>query len=259
MKCMNVHSLLLVGAAAMLTALTASGGPLGGGGDPGDPPPSPPPPIGDPFEACGTIQTVPGADVICSLFQDSGGSPYMLSDLGGFVDGDAVCVSGTVALCTVPPFLCNTTVAGCIDVRTISADDGSKLASFDGCGDIVSDPEGCLLLQADSGQTFALDAGATVKPGDRVHISGTVEPASLPCAPPDVPTLVEVEITPCLDVADLNQDGVVNGIDLGVLLSNWSIPAGSPGCGGAAPCAADLNGDGFVNGIDLGMLLANWG
>ena len=59
--------------------------------------------------------------------------------------------------------------------------------------------------------------------------------------------------------ADLNGDGIVNGIDLGILLANWSIPAGSPGCGGApGVCASDINGDGVVDGIDLGMLLGAW-
>ena len=58
--------------------------------------------------------------------------------------------------------------------------------------------------------------------------------------------------------ADLNGDGVVDGIDLGILLANWSIPPGSPGCRGAVPCAADLNGDAVVDGIDLGILLASW-
>jgi hypothetical protein len=48
---------------------------------------------------------------------------------------------------------------------------------------------------------------------------------------------------------DLNGDGLVNGIDLGILLGAW----------GAAPGrAADLTQDGFVDGIDLGVLLANW-
>ena len=59
--------------------------------------------------------------------------------------------------------------------------------------------------------------------------------------------------------ADINGDGVVNGLDLGILLANWSIPPGSPGCGGApGGCPADLNGDGVVDGLDLGILLANW-
>ena len=46
---------------------------------------------------------------------------------------------------------------------------------------------------------------------------------------------------------DLNGDGVVNGIDLGILLGAW---------GARGP--ADLNADGVVNGIDLGILLGNW-
>jgi len=61
--------------------------------------------------------------------------------------------------------------------------------------------------------------------------------------------------------ADINGDGVVDGLDLGLMLAMWSIPPGTPGCGGLAipaPCPADLNGDGLVNGLDLGILLANW-
>ena len=47
--------------------------------------------------------------------------------------------------------------------------------------------------------------------------------------------------------ADLNGDGVIDGLDLGVLLSQW---------GGRG--TADLNGDGIVDGLDLGILLAAW-
>lgn len=50
------------------------------------------------------------------------------------------------------------------------------------------------------------------------------------------------------DPADLNGDGVVDGADLGILLSAW----GQEGPG-------DLNGDGTVDGADLGLLLAAWG
>ena len=66
------------------------------------------------------------------------------------------------------------------------------------------------------------------------------------------------QLPPGGPAADLTGDGVVNGIDLGILLANWSIPATAAGCGGAVPCAADINSDGFVNGLDLGVLLANW-
>lgn len=49
--------------------------------------------------------------------------------------------------------------------------------------------------------------------------------------------------------ADFNQDGAVNGDDLGLLLNAWAqeVPA------------YDLNGDGIVDGNDLGQLLGAWG
>jgi hypothetical protein len=49
--------------------------------------------------------------------------------------------------------------------------------------------------------------------------------------------------------ADLNGDGVVDGADLGALLSQWGAQGGP----------ADLNGDGVVDGVDLGEMLARWG
>jgi probable HAF family extracellular repeat protein len=63
---------------------------------------------------------------------------------------------------------------------------------------------------------------------------------------------------PILTPGDLNGDGLVNTLDLGILLSGWSIPASAPGCGGSLPCHADINGDGFVNTLDLGILLIHW-
>ena len=54
--------------------------------------------------------------------------------------------------------------------------------------------------------------------------------------------------TPC--EGDFNDDGVVDGADLGALLSAWGPADGSP---------ADLNGDGVVDGADLGILLSVWG
>ena len=57
-----------------------------------------------------------------------------------------------------------------------------------------------------------------------------------------------VDIAPPTCAADLNGSGVVDGLDLGILLAQW-------GTGGAA----DLNGSGSVDGIDLGILLAQWG
>ena len=47
---------------------------------------------------------------------------------------------------------------------------------------------------------------------------------------------------------DLNDDDVIDGADLGLLLGNW----GNAGMG-------DLNGDRVVDGADLGLLLGDWG
>ncbi len=47
---------------------------------------------------------------------------------------------------------------------------------------------------------------------------------------------------------DLNQDGNVDGADLGLLLANWNLSG-----------QGDIDGSGTVNGADLGLLLAVWG
>ncbi|MAC19877.1 MAG: hypothetical protein CMJ23_09435 [Phycisphaerae bacterium] len=47
---------------------------------------------------------------------------------------------------------------------------------------------------------------------------------------------------------DLNNDGLVNGADVGIFLALW----------GSSDPTADLNGDLTVNGGDLGLLIANW-
>ena len=48
---------------------------------------------------------------------------------------------------------------------------------------------------------------------------------------------------------DINQDGFVDGTDLGLLLSQWGPCTG---------CSADLNSDDLVDGSDLGILLGAW-
>ncbi|MSR28288.1 MAG: hypothetical protein EXS03_01775 [Phycisphaerales bacterium] len=52
---------------------------------------------------------------------------------------------------------------------------------------------------------------------------------------------------PSFSIADLNQDGVVDGLDMTVILSNWL------GTG-----AGDINADGIVDGIDLTYVLSGW-
>ena len=52
-------------------------------------------------------------------------------------------------------------------------------------------------------------------------------------------------------VGDIYVNHIVDGGDLGVLLSEWGVVTPTT--------RSDLNRDGFVDGADLGRLLANWG
>ena len=49
---------------------------------------------------------------------------------------------------------------------------------------------------------------------------------------------------------DLNHDGVVNGLDLSVVATNW-LKMGSDVPG-------DANHDGVVNGLDFSLIASNW-
>jgi hypothetical protein len=60
----------------------------------------------------------------------------------------------------------------------------------------------------------------------------------------------------CPVVGDLNCDGVVDVLDLLVLLDAWGECAD---CGLPGGCPADLNGDCTVDVLDLLLLLDNWG
>ena len=63
---------------------------------------------------------------------------------------------------------------------------------------------------------------------------------------------IELSDAPC--PADFNDDGIVSGADLGVLISSWGPCPPPPGT-----CIADITGDGIVDGGDLGLLMASWG
>lgn len=64
----------------------------------------------------------------------------------------------------------------------------------------------------------------------------------------DVQILGFVDTPTC--AADMNGDGAVNGIDMGLMLGRWGECAG---------CSEDLDGDGLVNGVDMGVMLGSWG
>ena len=55
-------------------------------------------------------------------------------------------------------------------------------------------------------------------------------------------------------VGDIFANGIVNGADLGAMLSYWGPRTSDP-----FSVASDIDSDGIINGSDLGLLLSNWG
>ena len=88
--------------------------------------------------------------------------------------------------------------------------------------------------------------------GDGIVDYGQIRAGELPDANGNnIPDCCEqgVSCSPC--AADIARDGVVNGIDLAAVLTNWSTAGG--------PLNADVNQDGIVDGSDLAIVLASWG
>ena len=48
---------------------------------------------------------------------------------------------------------------------------------------------------------------------------------------------------------DMNEDGLIDGIDLNIVLGAWGFCPG---------CRADIDGDGVVNGLDLALVISHW-
>ena len=52
---------------------------------------------------------------------------------------------------------------------------------------------------------------------------------------------------------DVNDDGMVNAVDISIVLSSWGS------CPGKGSCAGDVNSDGMVNAVDISIVLSSWG
>jgi hypothetical protein len=50
--------------------------------------------------------------------------------------------------------------------------------------------------------------------------------------------------------SDLNNDGIVNSVDFGILMSYWNYTSRP---------TADINQDGIVNSVDFGIMMSQWG
>jgi hypothetical protein len=122
---------------------------------------------GTSFSGCGTL--VLGAG--CVLFAADAGGTYVLSNQGNFHVGDHVRVDG--ALGATCANTC-TAAATCITNNTIE----SCEAAFTGCGTLTQSTL-CVLFRADSGSTYALDNLDGFVVGDRVQVTGTLDPTCI--------------------------------------------------------------------------------
>jgi uncharacterized membrane protein len=105
-------------------------------------------------------------------------------------------------------------------------------------------------------EELALEAGVQVAPEVRLSLPLAMSADGKTIVGSGRDEFQGIDVTFVLDLrpaqpacpGDLNDDGDVNGLDLGILLGAW----GQRGI-------ADINQDGVVNGVDLGILLGNWG
>jgi hypothetical protein len=142
-------------------------------------------------------------------------------------------------------------LTGCTFAGGISGVNGSAVEYYENTANVpgILRMSGCAI----TGNSSGLGAGGLRVIGGMYScvLTGGTAICSNTTSNVDGPYLIEGSATVCDCLADFTHDGVLNGADLGVLLSNWglTLPSG----------AGDVNHDGIVNGPDLAMLLGSWG
>lgn len=173
--------------------------------------------------------------------------------------------SSTLANCI---FWGNTGSGGATTNNQITAAGGTNTVSYSvvqggsaGTGIITADPQFVGLASGDlhlSLTSPAIDAASNTMIPAGVVVDRDGSPRKV-----DISTVVDTGVGPAPIVdcgafevqppppppcpADLDDDGMVNGLDLTVLLSGWGSSTG------------DVDGDGTTGGLDLTVVLASWG
>jgi hypothetical protein len=131
-----------------------------------------------------------------------------------------------------------------------SASEATSVSIFDGCG------TGAAALACDNDVCDGITTGAAIglAAGRSVFVRVSSQEPGLGSVGGVTGKVAFVFSATC--TGDFDGDGIVNGGDLGTLLSKWGtqIPPN-----GSADSAFDLNGDRVINGADLGIMLSKWG
>ena len=115
-------------------------------------------------DICGRL--VQGAE--CLLFEADGGGRFVLDNVGTFDPGDRVRVTGDL-----DPSCATTCLEGdgCIQNNTI----GACTSEFVACGTLVQGVQ-CVLFETADGSRYLLENEGNFGPGDRVRVSGDLDP-----------------------------------------------------------------------------------
>jgi hypothetical protein len=123
-------------------------------------------------------------------------------------------------------------------------------------GQDISDPNDVVGLVGVGGRDLLADgtySGSIPSFGigsDGNFLGATVPAVQTGALAADGMVLTVINVTVVFDPADLNEDGLVDGLDLGIQLGNWGQ--------NVTPDQGELNASFPVNGLDLGILLAAW-
>lgn len=94
---------------------------------------------------------------------------------------------------------------------------------------------------------YAFSTGASTKAN--VTLADFVKSQAHPKASSSVTAILHAVAVSAIVPGDVNGDGLVNGVDLALVLGSWGPCAG---------CPADINSDGIVSGLDLAIVLGSW-
>jgi len=199
---------------------------------------------------CGTL--IADSSGFCTNFSpDAGGGPYSLDNMGSFVEGDYVEVSGT--LITIFGTICWDPV-GLIQGTVITA--CNPTVPFAECGELVSSAAGCILLEDAVGNTYELDVVPTAAVGDFVFVEAALDDSCVSTCGATGGCLTNVVYSSCETEflrGDANNDSAVDISDAVFVLSSLFVPGSdSPQCDDAA----DVNDDGTKDISDAVSVLA---
>ncbi len=137
------------------------------------------------FEEAGVLGR--GPQSCMTLTTLTGGETYLIENTGGFFHGAQVYVKGGLVEDS----------AMCFPVIGDAIVDNEIYRFVDECGTLGFGPQGCLLFNADSGDSYAIENVGNFLPGQRVRVAGVVEEESQLCFPATIPAVVDNIIGIC--------------------------------------------------------------